>query len=41
MLIREMKAAAENLEYERAASIRDRILEIKGSDRSGSELRRK
>jgi excinuclease ABC subunit B len=31
ILIREMKAAAENLEYERAASIRDRILEIKGA----------
>jgi excinuclease ABC subunit B len=31
LLIREMKAAAENLEYERAASIRDRILEIKGA----------
>jgi excinuclease ABC subunit B len=31
LLIREMKTAAENLEYERAASIRDRILEIKGA----------
>ena len=31
MLVREMKAAAANLEYERAASIRDRILEIKGA----------
>jgi len=30
LLIQEMKAAAENLEYERAASIRDRILELKG-----------
>ncbi len=30
LLIREMKAAAEALEYERAASIRDRILELKG-----------
>jgi excinuclease ABC subunit B len=30
LLIREMKAAADNLEYERAASIRDRILELKG-----------
>ena len=30
LLIREMKAAAEGLEYERAASIRDRILELKG-----------
>ena len=30
LLIREMKAAADGLEYERAASIRDRILELKG-----------
>jgi excinuclease ABC subunit B len=30
LLIQEMKAAAEALEYERAASIRDRILELKG-----------
>jgi excinuclease ABC subunit B len=30
LLIGEMKAAAEALEYERAASIRDRILELKG-----------
>jgi excinuclease ABC subunit B len=30
LLIQEMKAAADNLEYERAASIRDRILELKG-----------
>ncbi len=30
MLIREMKDAADALEYERAASIRDRILEIQG-----------
>ena len=30
LLIREMKTAADNLEYERAASIRDRILELKG-----------
>jgi excinuclease ABC subunit B len=30
LLIREMKAAADDLEYERAASIRDRILELKG-----------
>ena len=30
LLIEEMKTAAESLEYERAASIRDRILELKG-----------
>ena len=33
-LVREMKAAADRLEYERAASIRDRILEIEGMDES-------
>ena len=30
LLIGEMKKAAENLEFERAASLRDRILELKG-----------